>query len=181
MVLAGVAMSGALAAPAAAHGNDNDGDGHRGTNKVVDVSRRVVTWTMTSASCSQLPANTTITGTGVLRVKITTFTASNGVITEVWDERADGRAVDQDGKRYHWNYKNDSIETNSVASPQLFTGPMTDTFELEGKGPIEVEAGFEANVVDDRVAGTFVINPVTQYGDPLDFDADPFLNRCDPL
>ncbi len=101
MVLAAAALSGALAAPAAAHGDEreHDGDG-RGHNKSVQVTHRSVEWTMTAASCSQLPAGTTINGSGVLRVKLTTHTASNGVITEVYDERADGRAVDQNGERY---------------------------------------------------------------------------------
>lgn len=178
IVVAAAVLSGAMATPAAAH-DDEEGRG-RGRNKTVLVTHRDVEWTMTSASCSQLPGGTTINGTGVLRVKLTTYTASNGVITEVYDEKADGRAVDQNGKRYRWNYKNDLTETNSVANPQLFLGPMTDTFELDGRGSIEVEAGFKADVVDDRFKGTFGIFEVASYGDPLVFGS-AFVNRCDPL
>lgn len=181
MVAAAAVLSGAMAAPAAARDDDDDHerDG-RGSNKTVEVVHIEVSWTMTSASCSQLPPGTTINGTGLLRDKITTTTASNGVITVAFDTVAKGRATDDKGNRYRWDYDNESSATNSAASPLVYRGTMTDTFEMEGKGPIEVEAGFEATIVEDRGAGTFVIDPTSQYGDPAAFGPD-FKNRCDPL
>ncbi|MFN0029924.1 MAG: hypothetical protein ACKV2O_22450 [Acidimicrobiales bacterium] len=176
--LATAALSGAMAAPAAAHDNDDERGG-RGGNKTVEVARIDVSWTMSSASCSQLPPGTTISGTGVLRDKMTT-TTRNGLITVAFDSVAKGRATDQAGNVYRWHYDNESSATNSTADPLIYRGWMTDTFELDGKGPVEVEAGFEADIVEDRVAGTFAINERSSFGDPLTFGS-PYFNRCDPL
>lgn len=177
VVLAGATLSGAMAAPAAAHDDDERG-GRRG-NRTVEVTRIEVSWTMTSASCSQLPAGTTIHGSGVLRDKITT-TTGNGLVTVAFDSVAKGRATDQAGNVYRWHYDNESSATNSQTNPLIYRGWMTDTFELDGKGPIDVEAGFEADIVEDRAAGTFAVNERSSFGDPLIFGL-PYVNRCDPL
>lgn len=183
-VLAAAAMSGALADPAAAHGDDDEqGGGDRANH--VEVTHREVSWTLTeahtfgSAQCDLLPAGTTINGRGTLVSRMTVSLAANGVRTEEFDERARGRATDQAGNRYRWEYDNESSVTNSVASPLVYTGEMTDAFELGGKGPISLDNGFEADIVDNRVAGTFTINPRSSFGDPFDFPNGP--NRCDPL
>ena len=175
-VLAAAAMSGALADPAAAH-DDEQGGGDRANH--VEVTRREVSWTLTKTECNLLPAGTTINGRGTLVSRMTVSLAANGVVTEEFDDRARGRATDQAGNRYRWEYDNESSVTNSVASPLVYTGEMTDAFELGGKGPISLDNGFVADIVDNREAGTFTINPRSSFGDPFDFPNGP--NRCDPL
>ena len=139
-------------------------------------------WTLTSAQCSLLPPGTTLTGSGTLTDKKSTET-EHGTIEEIYDDFASGTAVDQNGKTYSWTYDNYVKVENDDDNQTLFTGRMSDTFRLKGtgsnKGRIKLRNGFDATVVDDRLAGTFEINPKSSYGDPFNFPLGP--GRCDPL
>ena len=181
LVAAIIAIVGAPAGPASAHGGHNGRGGHVDQNKDfdVEVNRTSVSWTIADGQCSLLPAGTVITGTGTLLDKVTTRNRRDGTMSITFDDHASGTATDQNGNVYEWRYDNDLKQANTIANPNFYTGRMTDSFRLRGGGPLHLSNGFVANIEEDRTAGTFVINPLSSYGDPFNFPNGP--NRCDPL
>jgi hypothetical protein len=137
------------------------------------------TWTMTSDNCPNLPAGTVLTATGSFR-EVRTVTVGQGATTDNDDSESIGYATDQNGNWYRWTYKNTSGLKNSVAAPNVFTGWMKDSFRLgKGSGPLRLENGFVADIVDNRDTGAFSITPRSSYGDPFNFPYGP--GKCDPL
>ena len=138
-----------------------------------------VSWTVESANCTQIPAGTTVTGSGTMRVVTTTRVDVGGVQHERIDAHAEGSAVDQAGNQYSFRYDNILIIKNSLARPQVFNGLMVDAFGLHGHGPAAMTNGFTADFTEDRDALTAAITPRSVRGDPFAFP--DIGGRCDPL
>jgi hypothetical protein len=137
-----------------------------------------VTFAILSATCPNLPAGTTIDGAGTMKSITTTRTDKDGITTIHNASHAHGMATDQDGNTYVFNYENNFRISNSAASPGVFSGRMTDSFSLAGKGPAKLHNGFQAIFTTDFVTfATF--EPLNSRGDPLDFATGEA--RCDPL
>jgi hypothetical protein len=163
-------------APASAHAGDT-------TTNTFPVS-----FVMSSATCANLPAGTTINGTGIEKSTTTTRTGRDGVTTVKNSTRADGTAVDQDGNTYRFIYINKFRVNNTVAAPGTFTGRMTDVFKLstakseesddDDHGQAILSNGFLANITTD-LAAFFSFDPIRSNGDPIDFITG--AAHCDPL
>jgi hypothetical protein len=136
-----------------------------------------VSFVMTSATCSNLAAGTTINGTGTMKSITVVNTDKDGVTTVHNTSHATGTATDQAGNTYQFNYANTSRISNSAANPGVFSGRMTDSFSLAGDGPAHLNNGFQAIFTTD--GPTFSIEPLNSRGDPYDFAAG--TARCDPL
>lgn len=142
------------------------------------VDRFPVSFVLSSDSCSNLPAGTTIEGTGTGKSITTTRTDASGVTTIINTTIARGTATDQDGNTYVFLYSNESRVSNSVADPGLFSGLMTDHFSLSGPGPARLSNGFTAVFTTD-FAGFFNFEPIHANGDPISFPEG--IAHCDPL
>ena len=59
-----------------------------------------VSWTIDSANCTQLPAGTKVTGSGMMTVETTTRVDQQGVTHVRFVAQAEGEASDQDGNAY---------------------------------------------------------------------------------
>jgi hypothetical protein len=136
-----------------------------------------VSFVITSATCSNLPAGTTITGSGTMKSITVVNTDKDGVTTIHNTSHATGTATDQAGNTYHFNYANTYRISNSAANPGVFSGRMTDSFSLAGDGPAHLNNGFQAIFTTDGSTNTF--EPLNSRGDPIDFAAA--TARCDPL
>jgi hypothetical protein len=136
-----------------------------------------VSFVITSATCSELPPGTTLTGSGTQKL-IDVVKTKNGVTRVHETSHAAGTAADQDGNTYVFNYSNDFTVSDSAASPGVFSGMMNDHFSLAGNGPVHLNNGFQAVVTTD-FATFFTFDPLKSFGDPLDFAAG--TARCDPL
>src|ERR1700730_18463980 len=77
---------------------------------------------MSSVTCANLPAGTTITATGVETSKTTTRTGRSGVTTVTNRSHASGTAVDQNGNAYVFDYLNTFRVSNTVAVPGIYSG-----------------------------------------------------------
>jgi hypothetical protein len=133
-----------------------------------------VTWTLTSDVCPNLPAGTTVTGTGVEK-SVTAMPARPGGFL-VNATHAQGTATDQDGNVYVFSYSNEVRATPQ--SDGLFVGLMTDHFSLSGSGPATLSNGFVARISTD-FATLFTLDPVSAHGDPISFPGGEAV--CDPL
>ena len=130
-----------------------------------------------SGQCPNLPADTTITGTGTGTSVTKVRTDSTGT-TSVYNRTVTpGRATDQAGNRYHFLYRN-SFLVSKTASDSLFTGEMVDVFKLQGGGPARLRNGFVANLTTN-LDDVFIFDPISEFGDPIDFDTGEAI--CDPL
>ncbi len=129
--------------------------------------------------CTQLPPDTTVSGSGTLaRVSVTTV--KDGVTSIRVVAQATGTATDNNGNVYRFHYGNIDDSQNSVASPDLFIGTMLDQFSLSGNGPANLTNGFSGATSFDVETGEFLISS-TQWvhGDPVTF---PIVTSvCDPL
>ena len=131
-----------------------------------------VEFEITSATCPNLPAGTTIHGSGMEK-SITTFTTSKkGVTTIMNTSHANGTATDQAGNTYAWNYSN-HFSVSDSGPETAFAGEMVDAFTLAGNGPAHLNNGFRA--LFDLVT----IQELSSRGDPIDFASG--TSRCDPL
>jgi hypothetical protein len=143
------------------------------------VERTAVQFTLSSDTCSRLPAGATITGKG--RQKSVTRTiadAAGGVTTVVNYTRASGRATDADGNRYRFDYRNAFHIQNSTASPAIYSGTMFDLFALAGRGPARLRNGFVAIFTTD-LGDTASFQPLYSWGDPIEVPTG--AAHCDPL
>jgi hypothetical protein len=137
-----------------------------------------VTFTLSAATCPNLPAGTTIEGTGMEKSITTTRTDAGGITTIQNTSHASGTASDQAGNAYVFNYSNDFRISNSAANPAVFSGRMTDSFSLAGQGPAMLHNGFQAIFTSD-FATFAAFEPLNSRGDPLDFATGTAV--CDPL
>jgi hypothetical protein len=138
-----------------------------------------VSFVMTSATCPNLPAGTTINGAGTMKSITTTRTDKDGITTVHNASHAHGTATDQAGNTYVFNYENNFRISNSEASPAVFSGRMTDSFSLAGSGPAKLHNGFQAVFTLDIVTGAATLEELNSRGEPLDFATGEA--RCDPL
>ena len=136
-----------------------------------------VSFTLSSATCSNLASGTTVSGSGVEKSITIERTNASGVTTVINATHAHGTATDQAGNVYVFDYSNEFRISNTVASPDVFTGLMTDHFSNAGSGPAKLNNGFVANVT--FTATSFSAVPISSFGDPFSFPDGP--NLCDPL
>lgn len=144
----------------------------------VDVERSKVKFTLSSDACPNLRAGTTIKASGRQRSVTTTTTDANGITRVVNYSKAVGKARDQRGRKYRFDYRNSFAVTNTTATPAQYTGTMFDLFELTGRGPAKLENGFVAAYTTD-LGESATYQPLYSFGDPIDFAAG--TARCDPL
>jgi hypothetical protein len=143
------------------------------------VERTAVQFTLSSDTCSRLPAGATITGKG--RQKSVTRTiadAATGVTTVVNYTRASGAATDGAGNRYRFDYRNSFHIQNSAAAPATYSGTMVDLFGLTGRGPATLHNGFVAIFTTD-LGDTASFQPLYSWGDPIEVPSG--AGHCDPL
>jgi hypothetical protein len=133
---------------------------------------------MTSDQCPNLPAGTTIIGTGTGTSITKTRTDRRGMTTVFNSSIAPGRATDQDGNRYRFLYSNQFRVTDAKPAPLPFSGIMVDLFVLRGHGPAELENGFIARINTD-LGDQFTFDPIHEFGDPINFETGAAI--CDPL
>jgi hypothetical protein len=136
-----------------------------------------VTFSLSSAQCSNLAAGTTLDGSGIEKSITTERTNTSGVTTVMNVSHAHGTTTDQDGNIYVFDYSNEFRISNTIASPDVFTGLMTDHFSNSGSGPAKLNNGFVANVTFTTTSFTAV--PINSFGDPLSFPDG--AAHCDPL
>ena len=136
-----------------------------------------VSFTLSSAQCSNLAAGTTLTGSGVAKSITTERTNASGVTTVINATHAHGTSTDQAGNAYVFDYSNEFRVSNTVASPDVLSGLMTDHFSNSGSGPAKLNNGFVANVTFTPTS--FSVVPISSFGDPLSFPDG--AAHCDPL
>jgi hypothetical protein len=129
--------------------------------RAADVTVEPVTWQLSSETCSELPAGTTVDGSGTLRTVVTATADRLLVIAH-----AKGTATDQEGTTYRWIYSN---ELNTTAASTL----IVDHFSLSGPGSARLSNGFVVRITGDA------LDVIHAHGDPLDFAT--FEAHCDPL
>lgn len=133
---------------------------------------------LSSEQCSNLADGTTLTGSGIEKAIESVRTNASGVTMIINATHTHGTSTDQDGNVYVFNYSNEFRISNSVASPDVFTGLMTDHFSNSGSGPAKLNNGFVANVTFGP-GDAFAADPISSHGDPFSFPFGP--NLCDPL
>lgn len=141
------------------------------------VETSPATFTLTSATCPNLPPATTITGTGTL-TSITWTTTRHRRTTVINSSLAPGTATDQAGNHYTFLYSNQFRVSNTRAHRKLYSGFMVDIFTLQGTGPAQLSNGFLARYrTDFKNLQSF--RPIDAFGDPIDFPTGQA--HCDPL
>jgi hypothetical protein len=136
-----------------------------------------VNFVLSSATCSNLPDGTTITGSGTETSMTTIRTDRSGVTMIVNATHARGIATDQAGNEYVFNYSNEFRVSDTTANPGTFSGLMTDSFSLSGSGPARLSNGFTAGITTDFAS--FGFQELNSRGDPIDFATGTAI--CDPL
>ena len=132
---------------------------------------------LTSGTCSNLAAGTTLTATGTGKSITTTRIDRDGAFLVENSAHSTGTATDQDGNTYVWSYSNSFHGTSDESG--VVTGTMTDSFVLTGRGPASLNNGFHGTFVTD-FATFFTVPEVTfSHGDPIDFVSG--AAHCDPL
>lgn len=137
-----------------------------------------VNFVMTSATCSNLPAGTTLTGSGTEKSITVVKTSAYGITRVHNTSHATGTATDQAGNTYVFNYSNDFNVANTAANQAVFSGIMNDHFSLAGHGPARLSNGFQGVFTTD-FASLASITPLHERGDPIDFAT--LAAHCDPL
>ena len=144
----------------------------------VTTERTRVRFEITSDTCSELPADTTLKGSGRQRSVTKTITDPNGIKTVVNYTRARGNATSQRGVRYRFDYRNSFRASNTAENSAQYSGTMFDLFELVRPGRRTLSNGFVAEFTTD-LAESYTYQPLYAFGDPIDFAAG--TARCDPL
>ena len=165
-VLAGLCLA---ASPAAAAG----GHGLGGPPSVTTVS-----FDLSNATCQFVPAGTTISWTGPETASTIVRTDASGVTTFSVVSHASGKATDNNGNTFAFDYSNAFRVSNTVGDPSTFTGVMTDHFSLAGP-TLNLSNGFIATLTTNSRADVFVFDPINSRGDPIDFATG--AAHCDPL
>jgi hypothetical protein len=132
---------------------------------------------LSNATCPFVPAETTISWTGPETAQTIVRTDASGVTTVQVVSHASGKATDNNGNTYAFDYSNAFRVANSVVDPETFTGTMTDHFSLAGPA-LQLSNGFIANLTTN-LADVFVFDPINSRGDPIDFSNG--TAHCDPL
>jgi hypothetical protein len=135
-----------------------------------------VSFVLTSATCSNLPGDTELEGSGMGKSITTTHTDPDGVVTVVNSTHSHGTATDQDGNTYVFNYNN---AFRATLEGGVYSGSMTDSFVVAGHGPARVNNGFVGHFVSDFASFFTVPGVISSHGDPLDFATGDV--HCDPL
>jgi len=135
-----------------------------------------VSFVLTSATCSNLPSGTVLTGSGTEKSITTTGTDRDGVVTVRNSTHAHGTATDQDGNTYVFNY---SVAYRATLDGGVYSGFISDAFMLAGSGPARLNNGFVGDFVSDFSTFFRVPNVISSHGDPLDFVTGDV--HCDPL
>ena len=135
-----------------------------------------VGFVLTSATCSNLPSGTELTGSGTGKSITTTRTDRDGVVIVVNSTHSHGTATDQDGNSYVFNYSN---EFRATLDGGVYSGLMTDAFSVAGRGPAQLNNGFVGEFLSDFTSFFSVPNLISSHGDPLDFATGDV--HCDPL
>jgi hypothetical protein len=131
---------------------------------------------LSSATCSLVPAGTTISWTGPETSSTIVRTDASGVTTISVVSHASGTATDNSGNTYAFNYSNAFRVSNSVGDPSTFTGTMTDHFSLAGPA-LQLSNGFTADIITD-FSTFFSFAFINSRGDPIDSQGNA---HCDPL
>jgi hypothetical protein len=131
---------------------------------------------LSSATCSFVPAGTTISWTGPETASEVDHLNQDGTVTVSIVSHASGMATDNHGNSYAFDYSNAFRVTNSVGDPGTFTGTMTDHFSLAGPA-LHLSNGFNANLVTD-FSTFFSFDFINTRGDPIDSAGNA---HCDPL
>ena len=157
-------------------------DDHDGLGKPTVETGPVPAWVLASrdagGSCSKLPANTTITmQTGTFTSKTWSKKDRHGVTTFSNETHSEGTATDLTGHVYDWEYDNE-FTINDRGNPDVFSGPMDDSFELDGHGPAHLRNGFKAVFTTDFLSFAS-FRPIRSFGDPISFPDG--AAHCDPL
>ena len=137
-----------------------------------EIATFPVSFDISSATCSNLPAGTTIHGSGMEKSITTISTDKTGVTTIMNTSHANGTATDQAGNTYVFNYAN-HFSVSDAGPGTAFSGEMVDAFSLAGNGPAHLSNGFRA--LFDLVS----LQPLSSRGDPIDFASG--MAHCDPL
>ena len=120
-------------------------------------------------ACAQLPAGLIVSGTADLHVVTVVRVARNGVTSININSRATGRAADNQGGTYSYNY---SSHMSQEFPPGEYPVQVkwTDHFNLVGAGrTIQVHTGF---VLRGTITESgFEMNFINTYGNP--FSCDP--------
>jgi hypothetical protein len=132
---------------------------------------------LSNATCPFVPAGTTISWTGPETASTIVRTDANGITTVSVVSHASGKAADNHGNTYAFDYSNAFRVTNSVGDPSTFTGTMTDHFSLAGPA-LHLTNGFIASLTTN-LSDVFIFNPINSRGDPIDFTNGSA--HCDPL
>jgi hypothetical protein len=135
-----------------------------------------VSFVLTSATCSNLPSGTVLTGSGTEKSITTTGTDRDGVVTVRNSTHAHGTATDQDGNTYVFNY---SVAYRATLDGGVYSGFISDAFMLAGSGPARLNNGFVGDFVSDFSTFFRAPNVISSHGDPLDFVTGDV--HCDPL
>ena len=135
-----------------------------------------VSFVLTSATCSNLPSDTQLVGSGTGKSITTTRTDRDGVVTVINSTHSRGTATDQDGNTYVFNYSN---EFRAILDGGVYSGFMTDAFAVAGHGPARLNNGFVGHFESDFATFFTVPDVISSHGDPLDFVTGDV--HCDPL
>ena len=136
------------------------------------VTSGPVGWTIGAGVCADYSAINDMVGVGRIKSITTQKTNNDGTITITNTTHASGTASDGTGS-YHWNYTNHYSITNSVATPLVYVGKMTDAFALTGNGPSQSHSGFFADYSENHGDNSYTLTPrPNQRGNFL---------TCDPL
>jgi hypothetical protein len=141
------------------------------------IERFPVSFVISSATCPNLSDGASVDGSGIEK-SITIEKQRAGVTTVINTSHAHGTATDQDGNTYVFNYSNHFRVSNTVGSPDIFRGKMSDSFSLSGPGPEKLHNGFLARFTTD-FSSLFTFQPIHSRGDPLSFPDG--AAQCDPL
>jgi hypothetical protein len=148
-----------------------------GNGRGASIEKFPVSFVLSSATCSNLPSGTTVSGSGPEK-SITNTRTHQGVTTTINTTHAHGRATDQNGNSYVFNYSNHFKAANTSADPEVFSGKMVDSFTLAGPGPAKLHNGFLARFTTDFTT-FFSFEPIHSRGDPISFPDG--AAHCDPL
>ena len=132
---------------------------------------------LSNATCPFVPAGTTISWTGPERASTIERTDANGVTTLSVVSHASGKAEDNHGNTYAFDYSNAFRISNSVGDLSTFSGTMTDHFSLT-EPALHLTNGFIASLTTN-FSDVFIFNPINSRGDPIDFTSGSA--HCDPL
>ena len=145
------------------------------TSEGATVQTFPVSFVLTSATCSNLPGGTVLTGSGTAK-SISTTRTEDGVVTVRTSTHAHGTATDQNGNAYVFNYSN---AFRATLDGTVYSGFMTDAFALAGRGPVRLNNGFVGDFESDFSTFFRVPNVISSHGDPLDFVTGAV--HCDPI